>query len=187
MAHLAICMLGPLQIAAAGQAVTGFRYDKVRALLLYLVVEAHHPCTRDELAALLWPEESQHAARTSLRQAVGHLRQALGAETASELLTITPTTLQFNPAGDYELDVATFSTLLDACDTHVHRHAVTCASCTERRQSATALYQGDFLQGFFLRDSAPFEEWALVKRGTTPTRARIAGAADGILCAPRSL
>ena len=50
---------------------------KVLALLTYLVLEPG-PHTREELAGLLWGESPEPEARASLRQAIKHLRDALG-------------------------------------------------------------------------------------------------------------
>src|SRR6266545_713526 len=70
MARLSLALLGPLQVRLDDQPLSGLAYDKVRALLAYLSVEAR-PHGRDALAELLWPEQEGAAARRSLRQALG--------------------------------------------------------------------------------------------------------------------
>ncbi|MEO8089715.1 MAG: BTAD domain-containing putative transcriptional regulator, partial [Gemmatimonadales bacterium] len=50
---------------------------KVLALLTYLVLEPG-PHSREELAGLLWGESPEPEARASLRQALKHLRDAIG-------------------------------------------------------------------------------------------------------------
>ncbi len=165
MARLALSLLGPVQVTRDGQLLRGLTYDKVRALLAYLAVEAERPQRRDALAGLLWPDQPDRKARHSLRQALATLRQALGDQTADPpFLLISYETVQFNPASDYELDVATFTALLAACDTHAHRQIEACPACTQRLAQAVPVYRGGFLEQFFLRDSAPFEEWALLTR-----------------------
>jgi len=67
---ITISLLGPLDVRLDDQPITHFEYAKVRALLAYLAVEAHRPCPRGELAALLWPEQPERTARGSLSQAV---------------------------------------------------------------------------------------------------------------------
>jgi hypothetical protein len=64
-----------------------------------------------------------------------------------------------------------FGTLLDESERHPHRSWHTCAACAERLQAALALYRRDFLAQFFVPDSAPFEEWALVWRERLRQRA----------------
>src|SRR5687768_16592392 len=109
MTHLSLALLGPLQLTLDARPVAGFAYDKVRALLVYLVVEADRPHRRDTLAELLWPEQPQRAARDSLRQALASLRQAIGdREARVAFLQISQAAVQFNAASNYTLDVATF-------------------------------------------------------------------------------
>src|SRR4051794_2872008 len=119
MPHLAVTLFGPSRITLDGREVTSFGYDKVRALLLYLVVEVDHAQRRDVLAALLWPEQGESAARTYLRRALTILRQTISDQDARPpFLLATHTTLQFNCMSDYTLDVATFTTLVAPCPQH---------------------------------------------------------------------
>ena len=55
MAQLALALLGPLRATMEGVPIAGFESQKVRALLVYLALEADCPHTREELAGLLWP------------------------------------------------------------------------------------------------------------------------------------
>src|SRR2546423_9639510 len=77
MAQLALTVLGPLHATLDGVPITGFESQKVRALLVYLALEADHPHGREALAGLLWPEQPDQAARTNLRQALSNLGQAI--------------------------------------------------------------------------------------------------------------
>jgi predicted ATPase/DNA-binding SARP family transcriptional activator len=160
---LSLSLLGPLQIARDGKPLAVRLTAKAQALLAYLAVEADMPHPRDFLAGLLWPDHPQAAARNSLRQALHQLRRALG-KAAPPFLLVTRQAVQFNSASDHSLDVAEFSALIRECDGHVHRRRETCGVCVERLQRAVTLYRGDLLTGFFLKDSAAFEEWALVTR-----------------------
>jgi len=115
------------------------------------------------LAGLLWPDQPDADARHSLRQALHQLSQVFGAADPPPLL-ITPQTLQFNPAADCAVDVNEFAAALAACERHPHRRKEACRACVARLAYASELYRGHFLAGFFLKDSVPFEEWALVRR-----------------------
>jgi DNA-binding SARP family transcriptional activator len=160
MAQLSLCVLGSMQITRDGAPLSGLESAKVRALLIYLAVEAAHSHSREAIAALLWPEQPALAAHHNLRQALTNLRQSLGDRSAARpLLLITRETIQLNPHSDYEFDAARFSDLLAACETHAHRRADTCWTCTQRRVQAAALYGGDFLAHFSPRDSAPWARW----------------------------
>jgi predicted ATPase/DNA-binding SARP family transcriptional activator len=165
MARLSLALLGSLQFILDGQPIAGFAYNKARALLAYLAIEAGRPHHRDALIGLLWPDLPDTAARTNLRQVLANLREAVGdAGSSPPFLHITRDTIQFNPCSSYDLDVSAFTALLASCEAHSHRHLERCRSCAVRMGQALALYRGDFLAGFVVGDSAPFEEWQLHQR-----------------------
>lgn len=109
------------------------------ALLALLAGSSSHALTRGKLVGLLWPEAPEKTARNRLTTCVHQLRSALGAE----VLLTAGSTLQ--------LDTRRLSTDL------VRFHA---ALEAEDPGSAAALYQGPFLDGFWLPGSRDFEEWA---------------------------
>jgi DNA-binding SARP family transcriptional activator len=158
MAPLRLGLLGALQVTRADGSPARLESDKARALLAFLAVEADHPHRREALIGLLWPEAPEPAARHNLRQALFNLRQAIGDPAAQPpYLLISRDDIQFNPASDFELDVARFSTHLAARAGHAHPRAETCAVCATHLRQAVDLYRGRFLQEFFLADSADFE------------------------------
>ncbi|MEJ2750953.1 MAG: winged helix-turn-helix domain-containing protein, partial [Anaerolineae bacterium] len=112
MTDLSIRLLGPFQVELAGEPVTGFSSDKVRALLAYLATEADQPHRRDKLAGLLWPDSPQKTARTNLRRVLADLRKAIGDHQAHPpYLLITRQTIQFNSASNAWVDVAAFASV----------------------------------------------------------------------------
>ncbi len=172
MSHLELRLLGTFQALLDGLPVTGFESGKVRALLAYLAVESDGPHMRDELAALLWPDQPDQTARTNLRQALANLRQAIGDQRAAPpFLVVTRDLVQFNRESDYGLDVTSFTHQLDDCARHAHRYADRCRTCCARMEQAVALYRGDLLLGLNVTDSAPFEEWATLRRESLHQRA----------------
>jgi predicted ATPase/DNA-binding SARP family transcriptional activator len=165
MAHLSLVICGSVQVILEERPVTACKYTRTLALLVYLAIEADRPHRREALVALLWPELPEPVARTNLRQILADLRKALGGATAAHtFLHVTRETIQFNRASDHNLDLRTFHTLLDSCDTHSHRSLTTCTSCVQRLQQAVGLYHGDVLTQFPLPDSATYEEWAALLR-----------------------
>ena len=125
---------------------------KRAALLAYLAAAQPRGFQRrDALLALFWPDLDQEHARAALRKAVHHLRKALG-EDALE------------GRGDEELrlddrvvwcDAAAFETALDGGDP----------------EAAIALYQGRFLEAFFVPDAPEFEQWMELERSRLHRRA----------------
>jgi DNA-binding SARP family transcriptional activator len=158
MARLDVRLFGPFQVTLAGEPITDFHSDKVRALLAYLVSETSGPHRREKLAGMLWPEWPESSARANLRRALADLRSAISdRDVTPPFLSITHQTIAFNPASDAWVDVAAFSDRLGPVE------------CTSGRdpadlERAIALYRGEFLEGFSLPDSPLFEEWALLNR-----------------------
>jgi WD40 repeat protein/DNA-binding SARP family transcriptional activator len=151
MARLSLSLLGPFQAIGEEKPVTGFESNKVKALLAYLATEADRPHPRETLAGLLWPDYPDRSALSNLRSALANLRQAIGDRQAEPpFLLITRDTIQFNPASDYALDILTFQNPAE--------------QPLDPLEQAVAACRGSFLEGFFLSDSPPFEEWLLVKR-----------------------
>ncbi len=164
MARLAISLIGPFQATLDGEPVTGFKANKVRALLAYLAVEARQPQPRSVLAALLWPDWADRAALGNLRFALSTLRQAIGdPEAEPPFLLIHRDTIQLNPRGATWLDIAAFNRHIadsahqQAC--HADGPAARLAAI-RHLEAAVALYRGPFLEGFSVGDSPAFEEWA---------------------------
>lgn len=172
MGHLEISLLGTVQVTRGAQPASGLGYDKVRALLAYLAVEADRPHRRETLAGLLWPEQPDDKARHSLRQALNTLRRAIGDHDARPpVLLITRDMVQLNPAADVHLDATMFGTLLDSIDACDEYGSALCARCLECLKEAVQLYRGDFLAGFSLADSQEFDDWTLLKRERLRSRA----------------
>lgn len=137
------------------------------ALLAFLATAADRPHRRESLVGLLWPDLPGEAARANLRQALATLRTVIGDREADPpFLVISRESVQWNAAANAWVDVTLFTDLLYHCSRHTHRHPIHCHACARRYAQAAELYRGDFLAHFFLPDSAPFEEWALLKRET---------------------
>ena len=176
MARLYISLFGLYSVVLDGITLSGFDSDKTRLLLAYLAIEAGKPQRREHLVGLFWPGQPEAHARRSLSQALYNLRKLLGehcgtvedGKTIAHLsdgsfLLSDALTVQFNPTSSYVLDASAFSELLSACQVHNHRHLEACPECLTRLVEADVLYRGDFLQGISLKNSVPFEEWAMVQ------------------------
>jgi len=150
---LRLSLLGTPLVLWHDQPLTGFTRNKTQALLFYLAVTAAagRPApTRDALLTLLWGEMGDTQARQNLRATLPELRRLLG-----DYLVIDRQRVSFAPSSSYWLDVA------------VLRRALTpglSATDLAARQAAVDLYQGEFLQGFYVRDAPAFEAWVLEER-----------------------
>jgi DNA-binding SARP family transcriptional activator len=136
LAQLRVSLLGAPSIAVGRKAIeTDTR--KATALLAYLAV-SEQPQRRATLAALLWPDNDEQKARGALRRTLSVLRTALG----DRWLDAEGETIDLDRAS-VRVDVVEF------------RRAIR----EGRLDDAIALYRGDFLQGFSLRDSSQFDDW----------------------------
>jgi DNA-binding SARP family transcriptional activator len=146
MNHLTLSFFGAFQAMLGDKPLTGFRSAKVQGLLIYLALTPQHPHSREALATFFWPDEPEAAARLNLRQSLYRLRQVLDEADFSPppepFLLVTRSTVQFNAASNFSLDVTDFLAYL----------------ASDQFEQAVTLYRGDLLAGFTCA-SLPFEEW----------------------------
>src|SRR3989442_2939343 len=164
MGLLRLAVLGPPEVVHDGRRLT-FGLRKAEALLLYLAVEGGmHP--RSKLAAFLWPDSAPHAARTPLRNALVLLRRLLATPDASPAphshLLAEQDLLGLNPQAPVELDLE----VVQRAYTEAQRHSTLPAepqraALAAKFQQALTLVRGPFLDGFWLGEEAPFDEWVL--------------------------
>ena len=175
-ARLRLCLLGTFEAALDSAPLTGFRSDKVRALLAFLAIEANRPHRREALATLLWGDFPERAARRSLSQALTNLRQLLAPLEATRgegtCLSISRHAVEFQPGPEIWLDVDAFDILLTAKDgkpaeeekqRSAGRPPSTASASIASLTQAAELYRGPFLAGLTLADCPGFEEWRLLQ------------------------
>jgi len=159
MPQLKIHLLGPPQIFLDNMALD-LGHHKPMALLAYLAITGQ-PHTRAALAAMLWPEYGQ--ARAYLRNNLSIIRSALG-EGYGRWVHIDRKTIGWREEADAWLDVVEFRQHLEEWRRHDHLPQSLCAHCISHLTTAVKLYRDDFLAGFTLRDSPPFDEWTFFQR-----------------------
>ena len=146
-------VLGSPQIEIDGAGVE-FERRKAVALLVYLVVSAEQH-GRDSLAALLWPEFDHARARNGLRRTLSVINKASDVS----VLATDREAVRIAPEVESWLDAQEFQQKLAAFRKHDHSSDQLCDTCVTELTQAVALYRGDFLAGFSLRDSPAFDEW----------------------------
>jgi adenylate cyclase len=157
MVNLQIRLLGQFQVNLKGEFVSCFVSDKVRALLAYLAVEGHVPQRRETLATLLWPDKTQTRARANLRGALTNLRKVIGDHKADQpYLLVTRQDIKVNPIACAWVDIDVLS--------RVHDLGKPGSENITQFDKILEIYKGEFLAGFNLPESLPFDEWALLKR-----------------------
>ena len=146
MARPRLCLLGGFDLTADEEAVPGIS-RKARALMAYLALQTGHSQSREKLAGLLWGGNGEPQARMNLRQTLSAIRRIHSANSKLVLTDADNIALNFV---DIDLDVAQFETLAASSE-------------PEHMEKAAALYRGDLLDGFSVREE-PFEDWLRVER-----------------------
>lgn len=126
------------------QPITDFASTKTQALLAYLACTRQRH-TRDALAAMLWGETDDEAAKTSLRQSLANLKKLAGSH-----LLIERDAVEFDANAPFSLDVHDFERGARGDPT--------------AQRGAMALYKGDLLKGLGVKNAPEFEEWLVVER-----------------------
>ena len=149
---VAIRLLGPVQVEVDRAPLT-VDTRKAIALLAYLAVTGR-PASRETLAALLWPESGDEEARGALRRTLSVLNAGL----AGAGIAIDRTSVALRPA-DVWVDLGAFRAALAQVRDHADDPAAACPACLALLDEALALDRGEFMAGFALRDSEPFDDW----------------------------
>ena len=118
-----------------------FSYKKAEALFYYLLTQKQ--VSRDVVVNLLWGEINEEIAKKNLRNAVYSIKKIF-----NEKVIISPkrSLLMLNPNIEFRCDIYK---LLDKDDSN---------------EKDVNLYVEDFLEGFYVKDAANFEEWVTQTR-----------------------
>jgi DNA-binding SARP family transcriptional activator len=155
--QLEVQFLGGFSVQLNSQPLRSFRSAKTRGLLAYLAVQPDREHSRDSLAALLWGDSTDQAAKTNLRIEISNLKKILADHPALEISRAS----------------VCFHSALAALDVHRFQEVVAgfmaLSAEAQGRQlpqlvAAIDLYQGEFLAGFHLDDAIEYEDWQLITR-----------------------
>lgn len=135
--------LGGLAIEGGHVDATVIARRRPLAVVALLAVAGTRGLSREKIASLLWPESDEERARNSLNQALSSLRRDLSLED----IVVGGAELRLND-DLISSDVADFERAVSAGEL----------------SRAVALYEGPFLDGFFVREAAEFERWAEEQR-----------------------
>lgn len=139
-----VLLLGPPQVTLGGHPIKIPR-RKSRALLYYLAAHPA-PVTREQILNLFWPDDDRATAQQVLRTMLYGLRKELGSALISAEDTLAL-------AADVDVDVRRLEALLLAP-----------GAAPDELAAALERYRGDFLDGFRLPDTPPFDDWIVAQR-----------------------
>ncbi|HEU5103237.1 MAG TPA: tetratricopeptide repeat protein [Roseiflexaceae bacterium] len=155
---LRVLLFGSPRIERGGEAIP-LRRTRALALLACMAL-ARRPYDRDGLCGLLWPEFDTDSARNNLRRELSLLKSAIG----DELLTADRLQVAWNPQAQSWCDVTAFQAWIAAWKQHAHSADQLCDECASALTSAAHINSDDFLAGFYVQDSAAFDEWQFFQR-----------------------
>lgn len=150
MMRLTVQGLGTLRITMSGDVEPVFESARLRALLLYLAVEADHDHFHRTLARLFWPHYAEDDAVIKVRRALSSLARALG-DRDSSIIDFRRDSVRLSADGDIFVDVHAFTA--DATSQSV-----------DRVERAIGLYRGPFGHGIMIRNADDFNAWLAIKR-----------------------
>jgi DNA-binding SARP family transcriptional activator len=139
-----VALLGPVSLTAPkGVSLRRASQQRRVALLALVASSPGETISRDRLLGFLWPDRDEPTARHLLADSIYVLRKTLG----ERAIVASGETLRL-------------STDLVWTDVVEFRRAI----AEERLPDALQLYRGDFLDGFYVRNAADFDQWALAER-----------------------
>ncbi|HEY6843719.1 MAG TPA: response regulator [Thermoanaerobaculia bacterium] len=150
MAVLQLELLGDLQMRSASGSLFNVSAKKSQALLAYLGVKPSQRVSREKIASLLWSSTGPDQARQSLRQTLSTLRKELVQLSPDEKILVEENDLLGVDEANVSCDVAAFESLV-------------AAGSEESLAKASALYRGDFLDGFQINEER-FDQWVIAER-----------------------
>ncbi|WP_270299101.1 AAA family ATPase [Streptococcus parasanguinis] len=137
--ELTLKLFGPPKVIF-NQKDIRFSFSKMEALFYYLAVMGE--VNRDEIAGILWGDKENQVARKNLRNTVYQANKIFEGDV---IVSPTRSSLALNPDLRLSLDVQLF----------------------ERDPIGNLeLYQGEFLEGFYVKDDEDFDQWATRKKST---------------------
>jgi DNA-binding SARP family transcriptional activator len=145
-----IRLLGPVSVEQDGRPAMDLP-SKALELLCFLLLRRDRAHSREELAALLWPDASTALARKYLRQALWQLQSALTAE----LLLLGTGWVRVDADADWWLDVDAFERAWEASRDVVG--AGLSGTQAHDLEEAVVLYRGDLIEG-------SYSDWCIYER-----------------------
>jgi len=143
-------LLGDLQMRSSTGSLFTVSAKKSQALLAYLGVKPSQRVSREKIASLLWSSTGPDQARQSLRQTLSTLRKELVQLSPDERILVEENDLLGVDEANVSCDVAAFESLV-------------AAGSEESLAKASALYRGDFLDGFQINEER-FDQWVIAER-----------------------
>ncbi|WP_151704460.1 BTAD domain-containing putative transcriptional regulator [Nitrincola alkalilacustris] len=139
------------------------RYRKALGLFGYLAAERSRPHSREQLAALFWPELDDASARVNLRQVLASINSNFQHTDTTSPLIANRQSIAFAPASASRLDLFK----LESPNLQNHELCQQSRQCIHTDQFtdiSNSILMGDFLEAYSLPQCEEFEEWLSQRR-----------------------
>ena len=146
--ELEVQLLGGLALRLGEAQLPRPESARAESLLAFLILHRDAAQPRQRVAFTLWPDSTEHQARTNLRHVLHNLRRAL--PEVEPHLEVGQRTLRWQAGPGYRLDV-------DAFERALRRAAAGEGDEVSVLQEAVEVYRGDLLEGCD-------DEWLLEER-----------------------
>ncbi len=133
---LDVQLFGNPEIHLKDELIT-FPFAKINALFYFLLINKN--VSRDEIAGMLWPNKTEASAKKNLRNTIYQANKTLGEE---YIVSLSNQILSLNANLAIDLDVDKF----------------------QQSQTNFDAYTGEFLKGFYVKDSETYDLWVTKMR-----------------------
>jgi DNA-binding SARP family transcriptional activator len=132
---LHVCLLGIFQLQYKGETVNTINSTRLQSLIAFILLHRQKPISRQQLAAVFWPDTSEAQSRTNLRNLIYKLCKAL--PEADSYLKLSNQEVQWVDSTSLVLDVQEFENAVQTTKGQADEQ--------EKLTRAVQLYQGDLL------------------------------------------
>jgi DNA-binding SARP family transcriptional activator len=154
---LSVRLFGPGQASYGERPFAGFPLQQPYLVLCYLLLNRRHEVVREGLATLFWPDQTRELSLKALRNALWRLRHMLRSAGVpdGQFLAVEDDRIAFAATTEYTLDTEVFERVIQRSKGRPGKSLT--ADQAHELEQATALYQGDLLEGVY-------SDWCLVDR-----------------------
>ncbi|MFT9496108.1 AfsR/SARP family transcriptional regulator [Anaerosolibacter sp.] len=156
---LKISMLGNPEVTVDDSTITDQLSQKALGILCYLAKNLEKPISRDKLACLFWDESNIETAKYNLRYNLWSLRKALEDDKKKSQLIITQKeTCMLNTSCNIYIDVFEAEKITGTIGKNEETVSL------DHLERVNEIYKGDFLEGFYIKGCAEFNDWVFYER-----------------------
>ncbi|MBS4538296.1 hypothetical protein GOQ27_07460 [Clostridium sp. D2Q-11] len=155
MAKLEIYLLGRVEVLWEGQSIIDQLSHKSIGILSYMAIKKDKSFSRNKIANIFWDSSDSNSSRYNLRYNIWSLRKIFkNNDEEVDLFIADKESIRFNDE---------FNIYVDAENFH-HKIKNSKENTIKDLEYLKGLYKGEFLEGFYIKDSSEFNDWVFYER-----------------------